>query len=1009
VRAYAKLLCLVTLLLACPPFVAAETAAVVGSDGDPGTAGALGAVGGAGQDGQSVMAVADAPAEANTAEATGGAGGDGGPGGDGVAGGDGGDGGAGGGGGSATAEATTIGHHFVRAIATGGEGGAGGAGGLGSPPGADGSMGDVGRFGSATATASVAQSYPTDGLADGLDGRAIATSGYEGEASASIVGEATGTGSVDTLHIIRATAETDDDPYIPRSTAGATAEATGATTHGALRVEADATLGWSLPASQATAIATGSHSGTGELIVSATANAWGNGGVFFSGNGDVEASGIATGGADVTVSANLFGERDSLLRDAVSGSTSGRLLLVQTLGEFDTPPLLTPAPSLGVARTGLVATNPGGGDLGLLIRARTLLVDEDVPDEGDLVIGDVIGTSTTGANVDVSVFGWGRRIRQESLDDASQQSRIFGSSNGGDVSVLAEFVAEGLEYTTPADAEANGIAGASIHMDNAVDGETSGKLTLVQNGFGERGLSSTVCVVCPNDYPSGKGGDVFNRISRTGAHEFLSVAARSQAGQGGGTSRSGVMGGDGGMSSSILDVTNLEGAVEIEGYSLGGAGGDSYVAPGKGGDAEIEFRAESFGDGHAVLVGYPEEIEFIGNPLDFQFVRHGARGGEGGGSVVSTLFDPLTAPGGSAESHSEGIANGNSEVTVYDQARGGRGGEGGGFGVTSRAGDGSRGGDAISSATAIGGGPSRVVADSKAFGGWGSRRTLTGGEGGDADAFALARGLGEVVASALAEGGSVELLGTTMGSARAVAEVEGATGMATAEARTGAGGGASFTAMVTRATGTSTRVDATATHGASVPQDGEDAVGTAFVTGSPISEDVVLARSRNLALDALMSAEAGASVEAIGQWAARADSGAPSTQVTELGLTLTTPASGGDVALAIFDLDSSNGGFESLSFSLEVLGEAIVEEVVFDDLDEATTYFASLIDLGQAFDDDRSSGAAPHAIRAIFEVVAAGDQQARFGLAAVVVPEPSTAMLIAMGLSLLAARRTVRR
>ena len=66
-------------------------------------------------------------------------------------------------------------------------------------------------------------------------------------------------------------------------------------------------------------------------------------------------------------------------------------------------------------------------------------------------------------------------------------------------------------------------------------------------------------------------------------------------------------------------------------------------------------------------------------------------------------------------------------------------------------------------------------------------------------------------------------------------------------------------------------------------------------------------------------------------------------------------------------------------------------------------FFAAAIDLGPAF------GGAPFggipAVRAVFETRIAENQSIAYGIAAVVVPEPSTAVLILAGLAGLAVRR----
>lgn len=1014
-------ICLLSFTLLLPLPAAADTVIATGADGASGAAGAdgaPGAPGGDGEDGESVVAIANTPSEANTASATGGDGGRGGSGGDGVAGAVGGAGGRGGDGGDALAEATTLGHAFVRAFATAGDRGLGGLGGDGSPPGVDGPFGLHGVGGTATANAIVEQAYPTDMPADGLDGAAIANGGPYADGIATISGTATGMGSIENEHSVQAVARSRSGG-VWNSTGDALAEATGSTTHGTLSVHSSATVGNRDGAAGATATATsvGTHTGAGELVVGAAVDVFDGFDGQDSGTGVVSASGIATNGADVSVSARLDGGRDSVLRDAVSGSTAGTLVLRQRQG--GSVGLQTP-PSYGVTRTGLVAGNPGGGDLEIDVMTMALPAHQlrALPDEGDLVFGDIVGEAMGDADVRIEVFGSGREIRQENLDDAAIPSQIFGSSESGDVSVVAEFVGMSVDITRDTGSELIAEPGASIVMDNAVGGETSGNLRLVQDGFAGDGATPDTCsgLGCTGPNPpatSGSGGDVFNRIERSGSYESLSLLAMSRAGRGGEGAPGSLMmdqpAARGGVATTILEATNDAGGVVLDGFSRGGVGGTAYSEPGVGGDASLDFRGETFGDGHSVVIGFPSEQEIVMEGGQFIALFHGVRAGGGGRSFPSQLREPATADGGYAESRSEGVAHGDSEVEVYDHARGGFAGYGGGIGFSTRAGDGSRGGDASSTAIASGGGPSRVIAQSNAFGGQGSRSTVTGGEGGDATSFASATGLGEALASALAEGGAVELLGTTRGSAQALAEATGSAGMASADARTGAGGGHSFRAAITRATTTSTRVEATATYAAAIPQTLSGRAGTAFLTGDPTAGDVDLATDSHAELSDVLAGTPGSRIEGIGQWSALSDAGTSSTQLVELDITLRTPESGGgEVGLAIFDLGSANGGFESLAFRLEVLGEDFGPEMVFDDLAEASAYFSSLILLGAAFGEYQTGDLGSHAIRAYFEVVTAGQQEARFGLAAVVVPEPSTALLLGIGLAVIAARRRRR-
>jgi hypothetical protein len=1000
---------LLTLTLATPlalPLPAtAETVVAGWTHGADGVDGGTGLPGGDGQDGGAATAVAKATFEANTAEATGGSGGDGGRGGNAAPGSsnDGASGGDGGRGGDAFAEATTIGHNFVRAEATGGRRGQPGLGGGGSPPGTSGEQGQYGIGGDATAIASVEQSYEAGSTALGLDGQAIAEAGVFGEAHATIVGRATGVGSDDQIHVLKASAGPTSYPSTPQTLTHA--EASGSTTHGSLMVEASSAA---FHGGDATAIASGSHSGTGELIVSATADVWDFHEGFNSGQGVAEARGVSTGGADVTVSANLHGGRDSELRNAVGGSTSGQLNLRQTLGGFQDFPANRTSPATGVIRSELSTENAGGGGLDILVRANS---SQTLPDQGDgyVVFGDIVGTSTSGADVNIEVLGIGRSVRQENLDDSSQSSQIRGVSNGGDVSVSANFRNSSFDFSDSDGSTTIGQSGLMLSMDNAVTGDTTGNLALEQHGSGDYGSSVNAAYTGAQPPPgpiAGAGGDVFNRLTKSGAFESLAMNATSLAGNGGSVQSRTVPGpaGVGGDATTIIDATNMSGAVEIKGNARAGIGGESYTAPGLGGHARLDLRATTFGDGNSIVIGNEEPVEF----RTFPRVYHGAYGGLGG-SIPRTATDPSPPPqgpvdGGRAESRSEGYAHGDSQVEVWDHARGGTGGLGAAFPYQNPDGTGARGGDASSNAVARGGGTSSVLAQSRAIGGGGSAFVTMGGEGGDANALALAEGLGETRSTAIAVGGLVRLRGTIAGSGHAVAEVAAAQGTAVADAQTGAGSGAIYRAMISRSTTTRTRLEAIATYSESLPSIDRANSGTAFITGSPLAGDIVDARGRHHGLDTLLGETPGAKVEAVGHWSAGADKRSVPTQFVELDITLDTPESEGELALAIFKVDATSGGFQSLAFRLEVLGEAFGEEAVFTNLAEANAYFSSLILLGEAFDDQFNGRGSP-AVRAFFEVTTRERQSVAFGLAAVVIPEPSTALLLGIGLASLARRR----
>ena len=143
----------------------------------------------------------------------------------------------------------------------------------------------------------------------------------------------------------------------------------------------------------------------------------------------------------------------------------------------------------GRVMNSLMGFKGGGGDLDMLGSVSSIRVPGGPEGDGDVIIGDLIGRSDSGANVHVEVAAKGYRIRQEQLDDPTSSSQIQGISNGGDVSVIADFTSRGASF-----AESSiigdvllGQAGPSVSMMDAVGGETTGRLELVQTATANDG------------------------------------------------------------------------------------------------------------------------------------------------------------------------------------------------------------------------------------------------------------------------------------------------------------------------------------------------------------------------------------------------------------------------------------------------------------------------------------------------------------------------------------------
>jgi len=1061
--------CLVALAMACwlvSGSAFAETVSVTGAGGARGANGAPGNPGGAGSDGsdgESATADASAPGEENYATAQGGRGGDGGNGGAGVpAGAEGGAGGHGGNGGDATATAIGSDTGSVRAVASGGAGGFGGREGPVSPLDDDpilaatlGPAGDPGAGGNAAATAQL----ETDGLSLAT-GIANASTGAGGDVSA-------------------------------------TARVVNVGSGGALAVAEVFGGGGGDVAAHAFA----ANAGSGPVFARAVSNEGPGTGVTTP---DVRAEGHSTGGGDVTVAAaaTRTGRGDPaeavVLVDAVQGSTSGTLRLEQAAGLLPSFPIF---PLSGVdAVTALTATNPGGGNLEMIVSARGGL-GASGRDGGDAVVGDVVGTSSTGADVRIAVEASGGRggvllggqagsgggVIQEnrSPGKVARPSRIYGASQGGAVSVEARFSGGGGGNSFQFEESARPGSGASISMDNAVDGDTRGDLALSQHAIG--GVSGRPVggeVAAP---PS--AGSAYSRLTKKTRSDSLflrSVAEGNGFGGPEGVSGSGV---------ALVHGVNVGGSATVSGFAFGGP---ANARGNRGGDARFEGRAVTLGDGNAVFVG-PDPIAGVS-----------ARGGASLPALGGGFTGPgpaANASGGNAYSRSTGIALGDSEVTVVDRAVGGRGGNGvlpsfgpvffpelpeeveppgdGTFGGTvimapsipefpgssgdatismapivvapvviaptqergvspgvpggavpvpaapvqsvpvgvsgslvpegtnaqasaSLPGTPGNGGAASSKAYALGAGHSTVRALADARGGETQNAQEPAGRGGDAKAVARAVGRGRVEAIALAIGGNSTAVDAAVdpagvgGSARARATASGASGFARAAASTGSGLHPQVRAQVESAVGSRRKVVSHAAVGARLHSLAKELglSGSALITSDPRAHDVSHALAGNSAL-ADRFAEPGAEMLALAAWQGSGGwFGEPRVVGTQLDILLDDVTPGAGLMIGAFGLKSW-GGFLGLSFSLERDGIPLFEEVTFDSFDAAAAYFTDTV-----FD----VAAIGEVLRARFEVVLGKKTHFSMKLGfAQVVPEPSTGVLLGLGLLIVAVGRRASR
>lgn len=354
----------------------------------------------------------------------------------------------------------------------------------------------------------------------------------------------------------------------------------------------------------------------------------------------------------------------------------------------------------GTARASAIGTARGDVSIGVVVRGgsgREVAGPDAIgPDGGAAILGPVLGTSTEGGNVNIRADvsgGWGGS----------------GQTKAGNA--------------------------ASVVLENAIDAETEGAISLIQSA---RGGSVSSFGIPTSAGGGARGGDATSTLDTVKNASSLRIEANAQGGDSAGLDETG-RSYSGGDATSQVDATNEAGDLRIGYEASGGEGARSgFFGPveGVGGDATSIVRGRTTGDGNDI------SIARSGPNL-------GSTGGIGGGRGHTDL---------------EAIAEGDSEVFVFSSAAGGEGAR------TSE-----RGGDAEAHAFGRNAGASRVRVESIARGGLGAGDNAVMGMGGEAIATARGEstGGGDVDVEATAIGGGARAgIGS---SARLINAVSGST------------------------------------------------------------------------------------------------------------------------------------------------------------------------------------------------------------------------------------------
>ncbi|MBK7952238.1 MAG: PEP-CTERM sorting domain-containing protein [Deltaproteobacteria bacterium] len=710
----------------------------------------------------------------------------------------------------------------------------------------------------------------------------------------------------------------------------------------------------------ASAQATGSNAGASAVSVLAEARGgFGGGSSGFSGvtGGDgggaqATAHGESSGGGDVTARARVIGGgttvgqgADAVLVDSASGRTSGALRLVQeAIGGAQSFPSQPGRAGAGRSELSIDDTE-----------SRRLELESLGTGGSGRVAGSAHAAASGIGSGDVSVLAratGGAGSEGSAAEGASPtMGRVYGESRlGGLVRVVGELLGGAGAVGSSAG------RGGSVAVVDAVDGATSGRLELVQRATGGDAGDGATFVDASPGAPGGSATNLLTRSLRT-AELAVELSASGGTGSDGATGSGGATRGGDARAEAV--TTNEIGSASLFVDANGGDGGSGLGGRvgGDGGAASLLASLRTLGEGDDIAIGGDDGLH-----------RWGAVGGDARGFGAS---GPEGGHGGRATSRSLGTALGDSRVTVFDRAFGGRGFDGGAA-------------DSTAIATNAGGSP--TVAAAFAEGGVSS----SGGVGGDAIARASSQsGSGTSTADATAD---------TNAPFRAFRAGDAPMAHALADA---AGGLASAT---TRASG---RTGALGTIGSFVDASARASGGRALSAEALVGADPALAfaSTRNAASVSTGAHDFAGELGRFGLDLDASEAGPDIVLHAEVGLSIgsSTPLDG--VFASIYALRVDSADFANLAFRI-FAGDALVLAQDFSDSASARHFFASPIDL-EALVSRLPNG---DASRLVFSLEGSGGPaDAGFGMlfsvGTTIVPEPGTALLLGLGLALLGAKR----